>query len=200
VNAYRVHDLLQIDPAVAGQWSDAPSWVGCALERAPWVVVRRTVAPNGIAVGVRGSGRGRRYAAVIAPQDVRDVRVPEDLIARADGAGRLGWAFGACSTGARAHGLTVAPIGAYGFALASGSPATHARSDLDLLLRAETFALESLRAFAAACASVTSRFGVAIDVELAFGANGLALAEVLAGGAAVVAKTPHGPKFVACLK
>ena len=189
---------MLIDPAAAGQWSDAPPWVGCALERAPWVVVRREVAPNGIAVGVRGSGRGRRYPAVMSPRDVRDVRAPEDLIARADGAGRLGRAFGICSSVARTYGLTAAPIGAYGFELASGSPATHARSDLDLLLRTETFALESLRAFAVACASVTSRLGVAIDVELVFGANGLALAEVLAGGSTVVAKTPHGPKLVAC--
>jgi triphosphoribosyl-dephospho-CoA synthase len=198
VSVHRVHELLRVDPHIAERWACRPWWVASALEGAPWVVVRRTAAAQGIAVGVRGCERGQRYGALAFPPDVREALAPEDLIARARTSGRLGSAFHACWDAARECGISVAPIGAYGFELASGSPATHARSDLDLLIRADAVAREALHSFDDARRKIEHELGVAIDVELAFGDNGVALVEALAGGAAVVAKTPHGPKLFAC--
>lgn len=196
--AYRVHDLLRIDPCVAARWHGAPAWVAPALRRAPWVVVRRQLATRAIAIGVRGRARAERYAAELLCANVWDARVPEDLIACAGRDDALGKAFGACSGAARACGLSIAPIGAYGFEVASGTLATHADSDLDLLVRLYAIAFDPLQAFDAACRDITRALGITVDVELAYGDCGFALAEVVARRSSIIAKTPQGPRLVAC--
>jgi phosphoribosyl-dephospho-CoA transferase len=197
VQTYRVHDLVRIDPNLAARWAGAPQWVASALQRAPWAVVRRAAPQHAIPIGVRGLDRTQRFAAEILMSDVREVRSPEDLVAGRGENLRLDRVFSACLEAAQRRGLRIAPIGAFGFERASGFPATRAGSDLDLLLRAGGAEIDLLRSFDAACAAIAQESGVPIDVEVAFGNDGVALSELVRGGD-VVAKTPHGPRIVAC--
>jgi phosphoribosyl-dephospho-CoA transferase len=194
---YRVHDLVRIDPDVAARWAGAPPWVAAALQGAPWAVVRRPAMEHAIPIGVRGLDRTKRFAAEILVSDVREARSPEDLVAGRGENIRLERAFCACLEEAQARGLRIAPIGAFGFERASGFPATRAGSDLDVLLRADGVAIGVLRSFEFACRSIARESGVPIDVEVAFGSDGVALSELVRGGN-VAAKTPHGPRIVAC--
>jgi phosphoribosyl-dephospho-CoA transferase len=197
VQTYRVHDLVRIDPNVATRWAGAPLWVASALVRAPWVVVRRPAPHDGVPIGVRGLERTQRFAAEILVSDVREVRSPESLVPERGENERLERAFHACLEAAGRCGLRIAPTGSFGFERASGLLATRAESDLDLLLRAGDVGFDVLRSFDAACRSITRESSVRIDVEVAFGDDGIALSELVRGGD-VVAKTPHGPRIVAC--
>jgi phosphoribosyl-dephospho-CoA transferase len=117
--------------------SNAPAWVIEALGAGQPVVVRRALsAPGEIAVGVRGRLREQRFATVmpveavrrcVAPEDLCHVLIDRDLPAvhaldqlrpMLDG---CGWVWGVS--------------GSAGFELASGCPALHEGSDLDLILR-----------------------------------------------------------------
>jgi triphosphoribosyl-dephospho-CoA synthase len=191
----RVHDLLRIDARLAARWREAPAWVSQSIERAPWVVVRRAEISGALAVGIRGATRAERYATTLSPSDPIEVLAPEELLGRAVGEGILDDALRKCADAARAAGFEIGPIGSFGFTLASGVAATHAQSDLDLLVRASHVPSDVLAALAAVCRNVTSETSVRVDVELAYGATGIALAEALACDR-VAAKTPHGPRLV----
>jgi phosphoribosyl-dephospho-CoA transferase len=77
----RPHDLLRIDglDALVSQ-TVCPLWVHTALERAPYVVVRRQrTAAEMVAVGVRGQTRSERYAAFLPTHAIRQLITPEQL-------------------------------------------------------------------------------------------------------------------------
>lgn len=136
VNTFLAHDLLWgMTPEQLP--ADAPSWAIEALGAGQPVVVRRALtAPDLIAVGVRGPLREQRYATLmsdnaiqrrVTPEDLCQVSIDRDVPAvRAlyqlrpmlDG---CGWVWGVS--------------GSAGFELASGFPALHEGSDLDLILR-----------------------------------------------------------------
>ncbi|MGX0892915.1 phosphoribosyl-dephospho-CoA transferase [Pseudomonas sp. ADAK2 TE3594] len=117
--------------------ADAPAWVIESISAGQPVVVRRAmIAPDQIAVGVRGRLREQRYATSMAiaaisrrvsPEELCHVETVRDLPAlRALAQLRpmldtCGWVWGAS--------------GSAGFELASGFAALHERSDLDLILR-----------------------------------------------------------------
>ncbi|GAC1537583.1 MAG: malonate decarboxylase holo-ACP synthase [Candidatus Velthaea sp.] len=191
----RPHDLLRIDPRRARDW-DAPSWVVPALERAPWVVVRRTQHARGLAVGVRGSQRCERYAASIEPDDVLHRWTPYDLrsrIGREDTA--LDRAAQLTARAAQLCRIVWGPAGAYGFELASGARVTHAASDLDGIIAGA--ARERLRDFASVCAHIHAATGVRLDFEVQIDGSGVALDEVLGDAARVLAKTSGGAALIA---
>jgi triphosphoribosyl-dephospho-CoA synthase len=189
----RPHDLVRLaSRAVAHIAQEAPPWAAASLERAPWAAVRRAHVADGVAIGVRGTARDQRFAAVVNADDIDTVVTPEMLSgvrpARSHGA------FAAMSRvvyEARARGLTVGPIGAAGFELATGIAALHDTSDLDVLVRAQP-SHAALPSFARTIANLPVR----IDVELAFGDGyGAALVEALRGGELMV-KTPSGPRML----
>jgi hypothetical protein len=116
-------------------------------------------AAQGIAVGVRGSSAGN------ATGRSRFHRTCAKCVARrsdrscADERGNV-WDRRFTPVGMRARcGFSVAPIGAYGFELASGSPATHARSDLDLLIRADALRAKRCARSTTACRSIERELG-----------------------------------------
>jgi triphosphoribosyl-dephospho-CoA synthase len=189
----RAHDLVRLTPrAVTRLAQDAPAWAATSLQRAPWATVRRAHVADGIAVGVRGSVREERHAAIVQRGELDAVVTPEMLAASRPA--RHHGAFAALRTvvyEARARGLCAGPIGAAGFELATGVAALHDGSDLDVLIRAQP-SHGALPSFARSIAELPMR----VDVELAFGDGyGAALGEALHGGALMV-KTPSGPRLL----
>ncbi len=189
----RAHDLLALRPGcVARITFEAPAWVAGALRSAPWAVVRRAREPHGIAIGIRGASRQQRFAAIVRPEDIAGVMVPEALLCVA--AARDHRAFAAlrdvaCS--AKALGLEIGPVGAAGFELATGQPALRAESDLDIVVRAGA-SRSALDAFA----QRVRRLPVPVDVQCETEEGwGVALEELLAGGD-LLARTPDGPRLV----
>jgi phosphoribosyl-dephospho-CoA transferase len=76
------HDLLQIsgdaDVVCVGE-QRRPFWVTDSLERAPFVVVRRSGSVDGlIPIGVRGSMRNQRFGAYLAGNGISS-RIGDDL-------------------------------------------------------------------------------------------------------------------------
>jgi len=189
----RPHDLVRLTPrALARVVGGAPVWARQSLSRAPWATVRRAHVAHGIAIGVRGSARAQRFAAVVQTEDIDAVVTPEMLAARAPA--RDHDAFAALQIvlhAARTHELRAGPIGAAGFELATGVAALHEASDLDVIVRAEP-SHDALASFARRIAGLAVR----VDVEVAFGDGyGVALDEALRGGAIMV-KTPGGPRVL----
>ena len=189
----RPHDLVRLtSSAVARITSAAPAWTGASLRRAPWAAVRRTHVDRGVAIGVRGSGREERFAAVVLDDEIEELLTPETLAehtpARSHGAFD---ALQAVVRQARAFSLAIGPIGAAGFELATGVHALHDQSDLDVVVRAQPMDAQ-LRAFGRTVADLPVR----IDVEVAFADGyGAALFEALRGGELLI-KTPGGPRLL----
>lgn len=177
----------------------APAWVSTSLARAPWVVVRRACGPAGlIPVGVRGSARAERFAAMLAPEAVAARVTPEDLSAervwhhmpraRLMGPIRV---LDAVDELFSSLGLVWGPTGSVGFELATGVSAAGTASDLDVVVRApEPCPLESAREIA----DHLNGLPVRVDAQLDVPVGALSLAEYARGGR-VLLRTPDGPRL-----
>ena len=86
------HDLLRLrEPGALCADCSVPSWVGPALQRAPWAVVRRGYVREGVVpVGVRGTTRAHRFAAFVALADIAERVSPEDLAGKLEKAATEG--------------------------------------------------------------------------------------------------------------
>lgn len=174
-------------------------------ERTVWAVVRRArVGAGQVGLGFRGLTRSERLGVIVEATDVRQVVVPEDLVAHA----------GEPTAHLRAlppHRalLTVAPIldevvpgswgptGSVGFELGTGLPAATASSDLDLLIRApRPLALEDIRRMMERMTDVAGERGVRLDVQIDTGLGGFAVGEWIRTGVAVILRTSDGPRLV----
>jgi phosphoribosyl-dephospho-CoA transferase len=201
---HAVHALLRIAaPGLLTGTAPAPAWLAGALERAPWVVVRR-VAPQErlIPVGVRGAHRAERFAAWLPSDAVREVRTPLQLAAARAWRGEARCAcvpalaaLESVATAMRSLGLDAAwgPLGSVGFELASGAATATAASDLDLLLQAP---LPLPRELAHALHERLARLRVRADLLLETPRGALALAEYVAGRAPFGLRTLTGPHLV----
>lgn len=187
------HDLVRLSPrAVARLASIAPGWTAASLRRAPWAIVRRAYIAEEVPIGIRGEHRSQRFAASVAEGEIDRVVSPERLLHVAPPREHRAFtALAAVIDAADARGLRAAPIGAAGFELATGVPALHEASDLDVIVRAQP-SDTALRTFARAIAGLPVR----VDVEVAFGDGyAAALDEALRGGELMV-KTPSGPRLL----
>ena len=196
--SWRVHDLLRIDALTDMQ--DAPSWVACALGRAPWVVVRRARRDTGLVpVGVRGSARSERHAASIGEAAILQVLSPEMLVAAPIDPAR-------CSVPALAllawlkpvledFALTWGPTGSVGFELASGQPTVKDSSDLDLVIRCpERLPAGHAKRLRDALVDCARRAGRLADAQIEVPAGAVSLQELAAGGR-VLLRTAQGPRL-----
>jgi phosphoribosyl-dephospho-CoA transferase len=198
-----VHTLLRIRQVHDLAGGALPDWAACALERAPWVVVRRERSGSArIPVGVRGSLRAQRWAAWLDPQAVCERVRPTELVrARAWVAHprRFLPAFAVLDALTAileqvAPGLPWGPSGSVGFELASGSPSAHAASDLDVILESDAaLAPPTATRLAAALAELPVR----VDVLLETPGGALALEEYVRGRAPYLLRTPDGARRVA---
>ncbi|WP_413243472.1 malonate decarboxylase holo-ACP synthase [Pseudomonas sp.] len=199
VNLPRPHDLLWgLRPQHLAQ--DAPAWARTALAAyAPVVVRRATAEPGWVAVGIRGQAREQRFATWMRLADIRR-RVSPEAIVRAgrwrSHAQPLWPALRALAQVAprlAGCGLAWGVTGSLGFELASGLPAVHPASDLDLLLRTPQ---PVSRAWAQAlCVQLDGASG-RVDMQLETPCGALALREWAKGSARVLLKTSGGPLLV----
>jgi phosphoribosyl-dephospho-CoA transferase len=141
----RAHDLLWIAEDSELFPELQPAWVRDALNRTPVTVVRRAEAPQGFAaVGIRGSSRELRFAALVKLSDVRNLRTPESL------ASERGWRENLAAIPSRLREALVlfdelsnrekfvwGPVGSVGYQLATGLPVTNSESDVDVLIRCD---------------------------------------------------------------
>lgn len=179
---------------------DAPAWARAALARHAPVVVRRAVAaPGWVAVGIRGIAREQRYASWLRLTAIRR-RLSPEAIARAGrwrAHAQPHWpalrALARLAPELTACGLAWGITGSLGFELASGLPATHPASDLDLLLRApQPLARDRAQAL---CALLDEAPGT-VDVQLETPCGALALREWAGGASRVLLKRDTGPLLV----
>jgi phosphoribosyl-dephospho-CoA transferase len=197
------HDLLRLrDPTRLRAELPLPSWVTAALQTAPWVVVRRGhVREELIPVGVRGVGRAQRFAAFAKVADIAEQRSPESLAAwpsslaqpRRDAIAALAALTRVAPVLARLD-KRWGPGGSVGFELASGVPTATATSDLDLVIR-QHHRLDPGDARELLAALVAAAAPARIDVLLETALGGVALAELAAGPARVLIRTPLGPRL-----
>lgn len=199
---WRPHDLLRISGLP--RTPEEPEWVRAALERAPWVVVRRAqAAPGFVAIGIRGATRGQRFGTWLDRQDIESICSPEDLLQKPPQTERYALpAFAALTllreTASPLRALAWGPAGSAGFELATGSPVVSTTSDLDLLIRLpERCEFAFIRALAEALAHASARAGTRVDAQIETPAGGVALAELAAGKPRVLARAHDGPRFVA---
>lgn len=190
----RAHDLLRLTNP--GQLTHAaPAWVAPALVKAPWAVVRRSVAsPGRAAVGVRGATRGQRWGTTIALADCVEHFAPEQLLDRIHSLRSAVPA--ACALRVlreRLHGLPLqwGPTGSAGFELATQVETLHRDSDLDIVVRGlpDRVLLDHL------CRAIDA-LPARVDVQLELGIGAVALHEFMSGAHELLVKTPTGPSLV----
>jgi phosphoribosyl-dephospho-CoA transferase len=145
-------------------------------------------------VGIRGDRRSERCACWLRPAAVVECRRPEDLaVARGwRGYPRLTEVPALAvldATAAMLAGLDWGPAGSVGFELATGRPAAHPDSDLDIVLRAP--GRISRDEAGRLLTTLPARIDVAVETPL----GACSLAEIAAGGSVVV-KTLTGPRLV----
>ncbi|WP_433868399.1 malonate decarboxylase holo-ACP synthase [Ralstonia wenshanensis] len=198
----RAHDLLWVsEMPTATDGTPLPDWATTACRQGAPVVVRR--APRGsdgaVPVGLRGGARHERCAATVSANSITRVVSPEALAATtasiapdapfaalrtlralAPKLDALGWAWG--------------PTGGAGFALASGLPALHADSDLDLVLRMPHAPSAAQRD---QLVHVLTETECRVDLQIDTGRGGFAWRDWLNSPRQALLKTDHGPHLVA---
>lgn len=192
--ALRAHDLLW---GLAPQHlpAGAPQWAFDALAAQAPAVVRRAFAPAGwVAVGVRGSAREQRLATLMPVSAVTRVVRPEQLCCEHT---ERDWpamqALRALRSVLCQSGLVWGVAGSAGFELASGLPALHAASDLDLVAYSPD-PLPRSRAAQWLAALQTPLCRVDLQVQTPCGA--VALAEWAGASHRVLLKREDGARLV----
>lgn len=179
---------------------DAPGWASVALAQGAPVVVRRAIAaPGWVAVGVRGQAREQRLATWMRLADIDGWMSPES-VAHAHGWANFRYpqwpavqALAGLAAQLNAAGLQWGVTGSLGFELASGLPAAHPQSDLDLLIRTPQ---PLSRARAQALCDLLKNAPCAVDVQLETPLGAVALREWAKGVDRVLLKSSEGPQLV----
>ncbi|WP_218034413.1 malonate decarboxylase holo-ACP synthase [Acrocarpospora corrugata] len=192
----RPHDLLLLSGRSAPD-AALPDWARASLAACPWAVVRRApCSPGLIPVGVRGTERRLRHAAIVPSDSVVRVVTPEDLRKRPPRLPQFATALSAVTLRLSAElgdDAVWGPTGSLGFELATGRPVTHPGSDLDLLIRAPR---RLDRAQAARLVTALTGVPVTVDCQLETPRGGLSLTEWAHADGLVMIRTAHGPQLV----
>ncbi|CAE6769798.1 malonate decarboxylase holo-ACP synthase [Paraburkholderia nemoris] len=199
---WQPHDLLRLHRLP--QFDGEPAWVRGAFERAPYAVVRRALAADGVvAIGLRGTERSQRYGTWAHRDDIEIAVPPEALARRSPLASRNALpAFAALAalrrdTAGALVGFVWGPTGSAGFELATQTPTVRFSSDLDLLIRApEKLSHNAAIQLLDYLQAIAQRAGIRVDAQLETPAGGVALAEWAAGKARVMARHARGPQLV----
>jgi phosphoribosyl-dephospho-CoA transferase len=181
---------------------EIPDWVQESLRRAPFVVVRRGLAVDGmVPVGVRGASRDQRFATFISKDSIAQTITPVELMNSFRQAPPNTDAHRALLTLAEIetewHGMSLhwGPGGSVGFELATQMPTITATSDLDIVVYAdERIAIEDLSAAYKALPCVD----INIDIQIETSNCGFALKEYLKYYPdGILVKTPCAPVLCA---
>jgi phosphoribosyl-dephospho-CoA transferase len=202
---FGVHELLRLRNVDELHWEDAPpDWSSAALDRAPWVVVRRTRARSALVpVGIRGDVRHQRAAAWLPIHAVEQILTPQILASQRAWHGRprtkllpalLILDAVAAIFEEQGYGDLWGPGGSVGFELASGVPSVSAQSDLDLVLDAtEPIEVRDAAALFIALERLSARIDVLLETPL----GAVALSEYASGKRSMLLRTPSGAHLVA---
>jgi phosphoribosyl-dephospho-CoA transferase len=199
-----VHALLRVSDFDALEWEGRrPVWVRAQLQRAPWVVVRRSEQRPGVwPVGVRGSLRAQRCAAWLPDCAVEDCVTPQLLSVRRAWRQHRGSDANppfvvleevAAILAAHGHAGRWGPCGSVGFELATALPCTTPDSDLDLVLQADR---PIARDDACRLHADLSKLPVRIDLLLEMPHGAVALSEYAMAGGMLLLRCPQGPRLV----
>lgn len=175
--------------------ADAPAWAVAAMAAGQPVVVRRALtAPGQVAVGVRGRLREQRYGTLMAVAAIeRRVRPEELRYIESDRAWPALQALARLREPLDGLGLGWGVSGSAGFELASGVPALHRHSDLDLILRT---AQPMDRAEARALLALLDAAVCPVDLQLQTPNGAVALREWAGTSARVLLKSASGARLV----
>jgi len=192
------HDLLNIKPDGLGI-GECSAWIGSALKKAPFVVVRRAPQVGAhIPVGVRGSVRTERYACMVPMIHILTCIKPEML------AQSKSWrqnrrfsqeflsALEVIDQVVGAYKLSWGPTGSVGFELGTGIAVVSPASDLDFLLRADSYLPPSL---IGELYHEMQRVEVKLDIQLETPQGAVALTEYLSGKQPFLLRTLAGPRL-----
>jgi phosphoribosyl-dephospho-CoA transferase len=203
LTAVSPHDLLRIESAADLRSAQPlPAWVYASLERACWVVVRRSLPyEEMVPVGVRGTSRNQRFAAYLPIEAIYDRVTPEQLIRHGAWRGTRRHrdlpAFHALDLACRImsdFGLPWGPAGSAGFEIATGFPAATRQSDLDVLIRAPHELPRDL--CRRLCARLSERLPVRADMLIETGTGAIALVEYAHDDLPILFRSSNGPKLV----
>lgn len=190
------HDLLWGMP-VAALPDDAPGWAVELIGLGHPVVVRRAQVAEGlVAVGIRGCSRDRRYATAMSLADITRRVQPEQLIDAQQSTGTEWPALRALRQVRAvmdAMDLPWGVAGSVGFELATGVQVLHQDSDLDLILRTDTF---FSREQAAELVEALDGAVCRIDLQLQTPQGAVALREWAGTARQVLLKPDNGPRLV----
>lgn len=197
------HDLLWLDRflLVAGvEKPDLPDWVTSG--NGPVVVRRERVSIAGlVAVGVRGANKNERCAAYAPLSAVQSSLTPYEITraqAWLDHPDRFkAPVLQALETVAQVldgHNLEWGITGSLGYELATGDKQIHAKSDLDLVIKApkplsKSFARELLKEL--------GELPCRLDIQIETMTGAIALLEWAGKSSTVLIKTEKGPFLVA---
>jgi phosphoribosyl-dephospho-CoA transferase len=175
----------------------APQWVDTAIQRAPYVVIRRAHIDNGLLpVGIRGFTRSERFAACLPEYAIQAVVRPEDTAASGNwktSPPTIPISLALDLVEDLFREFTWGPTGSVGFQLASGSAVTTSESDLDILVRApHRLAQETAQRLQRALTASPVR----VDVQLETPAGAVALSEYAQRSDQFLARTLDGPRFI----
>jgi phosphoribosyl-dephospho-CoA transferase len=190
------HDLLEIkgvEDLIC--YSNIPEWVETALTIAPYVVVRRARAPEGlVAVGVRGSMRNERFAAFLPANQIVSRITPEQLALGKKWRNYSKEIFHYLERVSKLmnnYSLMWGPGGSIGFELASGKETVKATSDIDVIIRfSEGFTTQLAQDIKAGLEIIP----VHVDVQVEALEGAFSLSEyVVSEGKSILIRTMDGP-------
>ena len=195
------HDLLELDGAAPYFDTQPPPWAEQALERAPWVTVRRAIgAPDAIPTGVRGVERNQRWAASVSIRKIKRIMHPWDILdaCRKNDLPREKTipamrALHALMTSWDTAGYAWGPAGSIGFELATGVASATPESDLDLVLHGEKPMSYST---ALTLSAAFEGCGVRVDALVETAECGFSLLEYAReNGGPILLRTARGPRL-----
>jgi phosphoribosyl-dephospho-CoA transferase len=195
-----VHDLLRLrDSANLVSRDQVPEWANQALSDAPWVVVRRAPFEGEfIPVGVRGQNRGERFGAYLHTSSIVECVRPEALSV-SQAWEKIGHRKELPARRALLHvhaalqtsELSWGPVGSVGFELASGFPAAHGTSDLDLIFRVSDFNIRP--ATTSRLLTIVQESSVRVEILLESREGAISFLEFANDEPTLVLRTVNGP-------
>lgn len=198
----RPHDLLKVRK-MEDLTADLPlqDWAKDALQRAPYMVMRRAEVSNGlIPVGIRGAQRSQRLAYWLPEDLIDEVITPYSLVDEKN------WkavytAFAPPTVNTlrqitllmNATGYQWGPTGSTGFELATGLPTIKESSDLDLIIEVpEILNVKTAKQLLDRIGDIST---VRLDIQISTALGGFSLQEYTSS-ATVLVKTTSGPRLV----
>lgn len=191
------HDLLEVR-CVSDliSYSPLPEWVKISIAKAPFVVVRRARASEGlVAVGVRGSMRNERFAAFLPVNHIVRRITPEQLAHERkwnEHSKEIFCCLEQVSHLMNIYSLMWGPVGSVGFELVSGKETTTKTSDIDIVIR---FAEGFTTSFSREIETELKKIQVRLDVQMESKEGAFSLSEYAVSGRqpVLLLRTMDGP-------